>query len=73
MEFLIISEMLCQGLDVYRPVVDDKGIDAVIRRDDGTYVEVQIKARSNDPDLKVPGLSVRLTKFLAQTTGLFFI
>ena len=55
MEFSIISEMLCQGLDVYRPMVDDKGIDAVIRRDDGTYVEVQIKARSNDPDLKVPG------------------
>ena len=30
MEFSIISEMLCQGLDVYRPMVDDKGIDAVI-------------------------------------------
>ena len=48
MEFWIIGEMLRQGLDVYRPLVDDKGIDAIVRRPDGTYVEIQIKARSKD-------------------------
>ena len=48
MEYWIIGEMLRQGLDVYTPLVDDKGIDAIVRRPDGTYVEVQIKARSKD-------------------------
>lgn len=45
-EHYLIGQMLKEGLDVYLPVVDDKGIDAVVRRKDGTYVEVQIKARS---------------------------
>jgi hypothetical protein len=48
MEFWIIGEMLRQGLDVYRPLVDDKGIDAIVRRPNGTYAEVQIKARTKD-------------------------
>ena len=30
------------------PLVDDKGIDIVVRREDGTFVEVQVKARSKD-------------------------
>lgn len=48
MEFWIIGEMLRHGLDVYIPLVDDRGVDAVVRRDDGSFAEVQIKARSND-------------------------
>lgn len=40
--------MLKEGLDVYVPLVDDDAIDAVIRRDDGTFITVQIKARSKD-------------------------
>lgn len=46
-EYFLIGQMLKEGLDVYLPVVDDKGIDAVVRRPDGLFVEVQIKARSN--------------------------
>ena len=46
-EYYLIGQMLKEGLDVYLPVVDDKGIDAVVRRPDGSFVEVQIKARSN--------------------------
>lgn len=46
MEQYLIGQMLKEGLDVYLPVVDDMGIDAVVRRPDGTFVEVQIKARS---------------------------
>lgn len=38
--------MLKDGLDVYVPMVDDMGIDAVVRRPDGQFTEVQIKARS---------------------------
>ena len=48
MEFFVISRMLEQGLDVYIPLVDDFAIDAVVRKDDGTFVELQIKARSKD-------------------------
>lgn len=38
--------MLKEGLDVYLPLVDDDAIDAVIRRPDGTFTTLQIKARS---------------------------
>jgi len=40
--------MLKEGLDVYVPLVDDFGVDAVIRKPDGTFIEIQIKARSKD-------------------------
>ena len=40
--------MIKEGIDVYMPLVDDKGIDIIIRRKDGTFIEVQIKARSKD-------------------------
>lgn len=40
--------MLKEGLDVYVPMVDDFGIDAVVRKSDGGFIEVQIKARSKD-------------------------
>jgi len=33
--------MLKEGIDVYFPLIDDNGIDAVIRRPDGTFIEVQ--------------------------------
>ena len=38
--------MLKHGLDVYLPLVDDDAIDAVVKKPDGNFVEVQIKARS---------------------------
>lgn len=47
-EYWIIGRMLKEGLDVYVPLVDDNAIDAIVRRPDGTFVEVQIKARSLD-------------------------
>ena len=48
MEYFVISKMLEQGLDVYIPLIDDFAIDAIIRKKDGSFVEVQIKARSKD-------------------------
>ncbi len=47
-EYYIVGLMLKQGLDVYMPLVDDDAIDAVVKRPDGSFVEVQIKARSKD-------------------------
>ena len=46
-EYLLISRMLMEGLDVYVPLVDDFGIDAIIRKKNGKFIECQIKARSN--------------------------
>jgi hypothetical protein len=46
MEYWIIGRMLKEGLDVYVPLVDDDAIDAVVRRTDGSFSTVQIKARS---------------------------
>jgi len=48
MEYWIIGRMLKEGLDVYVPLVDDFGIDAVIRKRDNEFIEVQIKARSRN-------------------------
>ena len=47
-EFYIIGLMLKEGLDCYIPLVDDDAIDVVIRKPDGNFIEVQIKARSKD-------------------------
>lgn len=39
-EYWIAGLMLKEGIDVYMPLIDDNGIDAVVRRDDGTFIEV---------------------------------
>ena len=48
MEYWVAGLMIKEGIDVYMPLVDDKGIDIIIRRKDGTFIEVQVKARSKD-------------------------
>ena len=48
MEYQIIGNMLMEGLDCYVPLVDDHGVDCVIKKEDGTFIEVQIKARSRE-------------------------
>ena len=47
MEYWLIGKMLREGLDVYVPLVDDIGVDAVIRKANNSFIEVQIKARSD--------------------------
>lgn len=47
-EHWIIGRMLKEGLDIYIPVVDDDAIDAVIRKPNGKFTTIQIKARSKD-------------------------
>ncbi len=47
MEYNLVGKMLMEGLDVYLPLVDDHGVDCVIKKEDGTFIEVQIKARSS--------------------------
>ncbi len=40
-EFWLIGRMLKEGLDVYIPLVDDFGIDAIIRKPDGGLIEAR--------------------------------
>lgn len=55
-EYYVIGLMLKEGLDVFLPMVDDNAIDAVIKKPDGTFVEVQIKARSQGINFGDAGL-----------------
>lgn len=55
-EYYVIGLMLKEGLDVYLPMVDDDAIDAVVKKPDGSFVEVQIKARSNEVKFGSAGL-----------------
>ena len=48
MEYNLVGQMLMEGLDVYLPLVDDHGVDCIIKKNDGTFIEIQIKARSNE-------------------------
>jgi hypothetical protein len=47
-EFGAIAELLRRGYDVYLTLVDDQGIDCIIRQGPGSYFDVQIKARSKE-------------------------
>jgi len=47
-EYSVIAELLKRGFDVYKTLVDDQGIDCVIRLDDKNYLDVQIKARAKE-------------------------
>ena len=47
-EYYVVSLMLKQGLDIFLPMIDDDAIDAVVKKPDGKYVEIQIKARSKN-------------------------
>ena len=42
-EHMVFAELVRRGAEVYTPIVD-RGIDAVIRRKDGSYAEIQVKA-----------------------------
>ena len=60
-EYYIVGLMLKQGLDVYMPLVDDDAIDAVVKKPNGSYVEVQIKARSKTVSFGDAALFAALT------------
>ena len=45
-EYIAIAELLKRGFDVYMTLVDDQGIDCVIRINETRYLDIQIKARS---------------------------
>lgn len=60
-EYYVVGRMLKEGLDVYMPLVDDNAIDAVVKRPNGQFVEVQIKARSKTVGFGDAGLFAAMT------------
>ena len=58
-EYVVIAELLRRGYDAYQTLVDDQGIDCVIRRECGGgigYLEIQIRARSKHAQARSHGL-----------------
>lgn len=45
-EYRAVAELLARKFDVYMTLVDDQGIDCVVRLPGRRYVDLQIKARS---------------------------
>ena len=45
-EYSVIARLLQEGFDVYMTLVDDQGIDCIIRKNEKKYYDIQIKARS---------------------------
>ncbi len=43
-EYFVKMEFTLAGFQVYTSEVDDRGIDFVVRKDDGTYYDVQVKS-----------------------------
>ncbi len=53
-EYVVIGELLRQGYDIYQTLVDDQGIDCVLRHKGKSsliYLDIQIKARSKKSKL----------------------
>jgi len=46
-EYFVKMEFTLHGFDVYSAEVDDKGIDLVIRKDEGRYYDIQVKSARN--------------------------
>ncbi|MEY2427890.1 MAG: hypothetical protein QOJ40_775 [Verrucomicrobiota bacterium] len=69
--YYIVGLMLKEGLDVYLPLVDDDAIDAVVKRPDGSFAEVQIKARSKECKFGDAALFAALTHELR--SGYWFV
>ena len=42
-EFLVFGELIKRRADVYLPIIDT-GIDAIVRREDGTHLDIQVKS-----------------------------
>ena len=42
-ELLVFSELVKRGADLYIPIID-MGIDAIVRREDGTHLDIQVKS-----------------------------
>lgn len=71
-EYKAVSELLQRDFDVYMTLVDDQGIDCVIRINNTRYLDIQIKARSEKIKEKNYGY-FPLLKISSEQENYFFI
>ena len=45
-EYWLIGQILKEGQDVYMPLVDYKGTDLLVKKSNGTFIEIQVKSSS---------------------------
>jgi hypothetical protein len=64
--------MLKDGLDVYLPVIDNHGVDMVVKRPDGVFAEVQIKARSSEAKCPAFFPDIRLSRPIPHYWYIFY-
>jgi hypothetical protein len=72
-EFGAIAELLRRGYDVYVTLVDDQGIDCIVRQGPRRYFDVQIKARSADASAKNAGFFPQLKVSHPRSTYVFVL
>ena len=70
-EYMLIGKMLMEGLDCYVPLVDDHGVDCVIKKSNGEYIEIQIKARSKEVNKGDEALFAAITH--KETENFYFV
>lgn len=66
-ELYVFQKLIERGVMPFLPVADVHGIDAVIRRKDGTYIEIQVKGTEKPEQrgwFNVPGLIPRKKLFI---------
>lgn len=44
-EYRVISELLQEGLEVFLPAIDNRGVDCIVKNKNGQFIEIQIKGR----------------------------
>ena len=70
-EYFVKMEFTLHGFDVYSAEVDDKGIDFVIRKDEGRYYDIQVKSARNLTYIFFPKDRFVLSKSLVAAIVLF--
>ena len=70
-ELRVFAQMLQDGLDVYIPLVDDHGVDAIVCWKNGPLLRVQVKSRENSA--KGNHAKFRIRPIPANLDGLYFV
>jgi len=66
-ELYVFGKLIEKGAMPFLPIADIRGVDAVVRRNDGTYVEIQVKSTWPPEQagfINVPDLDVRKGLFI---------
>ena len=70
-ELRVFAQMLQDGLDVYVPLADDHGVDAVVRWKNGPVLRVQVKSR--EKSARGNYAKFRIRPIPQDREGLFFV